>query len=292
MKFPLIKNTTRSSKLLIFMLLLVFGLVFSSIVSVFVGVSGDNGLAAVVNLQIAQIISQVVGLLLPPLIYVCLVQEKPFKYLGFKQLPLWSLLGIVTMLTILPFNTMVAEWNESFEFPTIIKKMQEAATAISEKMMNEGNLIVNLLIFGALAAVSEELLFRSVIQKAFLKIIRNPHVAIIVTAVLFSAFHMEFYGFFPRFILGLMLGYMFWLSDSIWSTILMHFVNNATIVMLYYLNTRGFINIDVEHFGNTDNVLVILLSLITTVAIFWTCNRLNKRHFDRPEGAEKSPSIQ
>lgn len=278
MKFPLIKNVSQGGKLLTFALLLIFGLVFSSVLGVVVGVGGNNGLADVINLQIAQILSQVVGLMLPPLIYVCLVQEKPLNYLGFKKLPLWSLLGIVAMFAILPFNTVVAEWNESFEFPEIIKKMQEAATAISEKMMNEGNLIVNILIFGALAAISEELLFRSVIQKSLLKVIRNPHVAIIVTAVIFSAFHMEFYGFFPRLVLGLMLGYMFWLSGSIWSSILMHFVNNATIVVLYFINNKEIINIDVEHFGSTGNVFIILLSLITTVAIFIFCWRLKTKN--------------
>lgn len=278
MTFPLIKNANQGTKLLTFALLLIFGLVFSSVLSVFLGISGENAMADVANLQIAQIISQVVGLLLPPVLYVCLVQEKPLNYLGFKKLPLWSLLGIVAMFAVLPFNTMVAEWNESFEFPEIIKKMQETATAISEKMMNEGNFIVNLLIFGALAAISEELLFRSVIQKALLKLIRNPHVAIIVTAVLFSAFHMEFYGFFPRVVLGLMLGYMFWMSGSIWSSILMHFVNNATIVMLYFMNKREIINIDIDNFGNTSSVLLILLSLIATVAIFIICNRFRLKN--------------
>ena len=62
---------------------------------------------------------------------------------------------------------------------------------------------------------------------------------------------------------------------------LMHFVNNATIVMLYYLNTRGFIDIDVEKFGQTDNVILILSSLIATIAIFIICNRLRLNNDNR-----------
>ena len=128
---------------------------------------------------------------------------------------------------------------------------------------------------------SQELLFRSVIQKSLIKLFKNAHVAIIVTAIIFSAFHFDFFGFFPRMILGIMLGYMFYLSGSIFPSMLMHFVNNATIVLIYYLSTRGFIDIDVEKFGSTDNVLVIILSLIATVAIFIICNRLKSMNDNR-----------
>ena len=119
------------------------------------------------------------------------------------------------------------------------------------------------------------------IQKALIKLFKNAHVAIIVTAFIFSAFHGDFFGFFPRFILGIMLGYMFWMSGSIFPSMLMHFVNNAAIVMLYYLNTRNIIDIDVEHFGSTDNVSIIILSLITTVAIFIVCNRFKLKNDNR-----------
>ena len=129
-----------------------------------------------------------------------------------------------------------------------------------------------------MAAISEELLFRSVIQKAFVKLCKNAHVGIILTAIVFSAFHGDFFGFVPRFILGLMLGYMFYLSGSIFPSMLMHFVNNGTIVMLYYLNKKEVINVDIETFGLTDNVLVIILSIVTTVAIFIACNRLRLKN--------------
>ncbi|MBO7460864.1 MAG: CPBP family intramembrane metalloprotease, partial [Bacteroidales bacterium] len=158
-----------------------------------------------------------------------------------------------------------------------LRNTQKQSEEIIKTFISQGSLCSSLLIIAALAAVSEELLFRSVIQKALIKLFKNAHVAIVVTAFVFSAVHMDFFGFFPRFILGIMLGYMFWMSGSILPSMLMHFVNNATIVMLYYLNTRGFSDIDAEHFGSTDNVLVIILSLITTVAIFITCNRFKNK---------------
>ena len=284
MQFPLIKNASQGAKLLTFILLLVFGLLFSSILSAFFLLSGD-GMNDITNLQIGQVISQVFGFMLPPILYVMLVKEKPFNYLGFKKLQPWSLLGIVAIFTVIPFLAMVTEWNDNVSLPEsmatleqMLRNIQQLANDTTEKFMTEGSLFSGLLIVAALAAISEELLFRSVIQKAFVKICKNAHVGIILTAIVFSAFHGDFFGFVPRFILGLMLGYMFYLSGSIFPSMLMHFVNNGTIVMLYYLNKKEVINVDIETFGLTDNWLVIALSLIVTVAIFIVCNRLRLKN--------------
>ena len=290
MTFPLIKSTSQGSKLLIFTLLLIFGLAFSIVLGTIITIINGSDLQDLKNLQITQIISGVVGFLMPAVVYAMLVQEKPWNYLGFNNIPNWSLLGIVAMFTIIPFLSLVTDWNDSIVFPESMRAIEEQlrnsqqkAEEIIKIFISQGTLISSMLIIAALAAISEELLFRSVIQKSLIKLFKNAHIAIIVTAIFFSAVHGDFFGFFPRFILGMMLGYMFWISGSIFPSMLMHFVNNATIVTLDYLNTRGFTDIDVEHFGSTDNVLIFILSLTTTVAIFITCNRLNKRHFDRSE---------
>ena len=284
MTFPLIKKTTQGSRLLTFMLLLVFGIVFSSVLGVFVAMINGGEIFSYKNLRIIQVLNQVVGFMMPAVVYAILVKEKPFNFLGFNKMPAWSLLGIVAMFTIIPFLGTVTDWNDSIVFPESMRAIEEQMRATQQKseeiiemFISQGSLFSSLLIIAALAAVSEELLFRSVIQRWLMKLFKNVHVAIIVTAIVFSAFHMDFFGFFPRLFLGVMLGYMFWMTGSIFPSMLMHFVNNATIVMLHYLNTRGFIDIDVDHFCSTDNVLVIILSLIMTVAIFIICNRFSKR---------------
>ena len=253
MKFPLIKNTSQGSKLLIFTLLLIFGLAFSTVLGVITTMISDGNINDLKNLQIVQIISQVVGFLIPAVVYVMLVQEKPFNYLGFKKLQTWSLLGIVAMFTVIPFIGMVSEWNDGITFPESMRALEEQLRNIQVKseevirmFIGQGTLFSSLMIVAVLAAVSEELLFRSVIQKSLIKLFKNAHIAIVVTAIIFSAFHGDLFGFVPRFILGLMLGYMFWMSGSIFPSMLMHFANNATIVMLYYLNTRGYADIDVD----------------------------------------------
>ena len=278
MKFPLIKNTTLGTKLLTFMLLLVFGLLFSSVLGIFIGAMRGGSIMDATNLQITQICNQVVGFLMPPVLYVMLVHEQPLNYMGFNKFTAWSLLGVVAIYSVLPFNGWVAEWNENIVFPESLKALEAKLKAMhelygstSDTLMEGSSLALSILIFGLLAAVSEEVLFRSVIQKALVSLFKNAHIGILVTAIIFSAFHMDFFGFFPRFIYGLLLGYMFWLSGSIWSTILMHFVNNSVIVVLEYYK------IDSESFGQTDNAIVIILSLIVTVAIFIACYRLKNK---------------
>ncbi len=284
MNFPLIKNTTQGTRLLTFMLLLIFGILFSSVLGVFVAMINGGEITDLNNLQIIQVLNQVIGFMLPAVLYVMLVYERPLNYLGFRKIPAWSLLGIAALFTIIPFLSWVTDWNDSIVFPESMRALeaklrltQQKSEEVIKMFISQGSLFSSMLIIAALAAVSEELLFRSVLQKWLMRLFKNVHVAIIVTAFVFSAFHMDFFGFFPRFILGLMLGYIFWMSGSIFPSMLMHFVNNATIVMLYYLNTRGFTDIDVEHFGSTDNVLLIVLSLVATVAIFIICNRFSKR---------------
>lgn len=284
MTFPLITKTTQGSRLLTFMLLLIFGILFSSVLGVFVAMINGGEIFSFKNLRIIQVLNQVVGFMMPAVVYAILVKEKPFNFLGFNKMPAWSLLGIVAMFTIIPFLGTVTDWNDSIVFPESMRAIEEQMRATQQKseeiiemFISQGSLFSSLLIIAALAAVSEELLFRSVIQRWLMKLFKNVHVAIIVTAIVFSAFHMDFFGFFPRLFLGVMLGYMFWMTGSIFPSMLMHFVNNATIVTLHYLNTRGFIDIDVDHFCSTDNVLVIILSLIMTVAIFIICNRFSKR---------------
>lgn len=285
MVFPIIKDTTPVARVFAFLLLVVFGAVLGSLLA-FV-VMGFGSMSDINGLRVGQICSQVVGFVLPPLFYAFLMKEKPINYLGFKKMPLVALLGVAAMFTVLPFNSMITEWNESFTLPESMAKIEESfrrtqdmADALMDKLLsvdNIGGLMINILMIGLLAAVGEELLFRSVIQPFMIRICKNAFVGILITSVLFSAMHFEFYGFIPRIILGMMLGYMFYITGSIWSSMLMHFVNNATIVVLYYLNFNKIIELDVDNFGSSENVFVIIGSLVVTVAIFVICKRLIKR---------------
>ena len=130
------------------------------------------------------------------------------------------------------------------------------------------NLAINIFIVGVLAAVSEELFFRGVLQKILFDSTKKIHLSIFICSVVFSALHQEFYSVIPRVLLGMLLGYAFIFSKSLWVPILIHFVNNASAVLLDSLYKQNIISYNPnsnEYFGITG----IIVSLIATIALFW-----------------------
>ena len=287
MNFPIIKRTSRLERIFILAALIVLGLIIGTVIGVGYVIVSGNDATSLNSLRFIQISSQIFTFALPPIIYAMLVKEKPFKSLGFKKSTiLWLILGVAMMYTILPLNSIFTEWNANIKFPEslasfekLMQDLQENATEIMMRFINVdtiGGLILNLFMIAGLAALGEELLFRSVIQTSLIRICKNAHIGIFIASAIFSLFHMEFYGLLPRLVLGLLMGYMYYYSRSIWIPMAMHFANNGTIVFLYYLNNIGAINIDVESFGET-NIFVLILSIIAMVALFWFTIKLNKK---------------
>lgn len=286
MKFPIIKNINRTERILILIGLMIVGTILASF-SPLLFTRSIESFSKLNVLRITQIISQFFMFIAPPLLYAVLVKEKPMHYLGFKKTSPWHLLiGVMMMYTILPLNNVFAEWNANISLPEsmraiedIMKSLQEQATEITERMLNVntvGGLLVNLFMIAGLAAFGEELIFRSMLQPFLIKACRNVHIGIFVASCVFSFIHFEFYGFLPRLVLGMLLGYMFYYSKSIWVPMLMHFVNNGTAVVLYYLNNIGVTNIDVESFGQTE-IFPLIISIIGMTVMFWFAIKLHNK---------------
>ncbi len=156
-------------------------------------------------------------------------------------------------------------------------KLKEAQNAtITEKFLQIDSwqgLLLNLLALAAIPAFAEELFFRGTMQKIFSEK-WNAHIAIWITAFIFSAIHMQFYGFLPRFLLGAALGYLFWISSSIWTSIAAHFINNALTVLFAFCTTNGFFTFDIDKIGIEKTWWIGALSLAVTCALiviltFW-----------------------
>jgi membrane protease YdiL (CAAX protease family) len=133
-------------------------------------------------------------------------------------------------------------------------------------------LMVNLLMIGVIAAVGEELIFRGVLQRLMIGMVKNVHLAVLITAILFSAFHFQFFSFLPRFVLGVVLGYLMYYGRSIWYPILAHFVNNAMGVIYYYFSSRGSADDMLEEIGTSTMIpmaAVISLTLFLFFALWW-----------------------
>jgi membrane protease YdiL (CAAX protease family) len=187
------------------------------------------------------------------------------------------LASLLLVFAILPFISWVGELNGQINFPEALewlenwfRNMEDEASTLTEAFLSTtslGGLVVNLLIIAVLAALGEEFIFRGIILRLFKEWTGNTHFAVIVSAVLFSALHMQFFGFAPRIILGLVLGYLFVWSGSLWLPIIYHFINNAMAVLVAFLDARGMIQSDYEEFGASDMTWVILGSFIFSLGL-------------------------
>ena len=132
-----------------------------------------------------------------------------------------------------------------------------------------------LLSVAVLPAVCEEWLFRGTLQPLLFRATGNVHVAVWVSAALFSAIHMQFFGFIPRMLLGAGFGYLVVYSGSLWPAILGHFVNNAGVVIAAWWMGKDWLNEGLEpqalsSWGATDWGTAV----VALVALGWALRAL------------------
>jgi membrane protease YdiL (CAAX protease family) len=154
---------------------------------------------------------------------------------------------------------------------------EEEAAKLTEtflKMPTIGSFLFNIFMIALLPAIGEEFMFRGLLQRLLKEWLGNIHLAIFISAFLFSALHMQFYGFFPRMLLGIMFGYLFYWSGSLWVPICAHFINNGSAVIFSYLGQCGFLSGNYEDFGATENVFLILVSGLIILVLFFFVYRL------------------
>ncbi len=195
--------------------------------------------------------------------------------------PLVFLLGILVM----PFNGWVYELNQALDLPPVLQpvedwmKAQETSldelTKFLTQFSSPAQLLVGLLVVAVIPAVGEELLFRGVVQNLFRWAFGNVHVAIWLSAAIFSAIHFQFYGFFPRLILGALFGYLYAWTRNLGVAMFAHFVNNGITLVGVYLFRNKLVEYDIE---NTDSVPVLaaLVSLGLATALLWAVRRTVK----------------
>ncbi len=280
MKLKGIYQSHSLSKQFILLFLLIFSCFF---VANLIGMSGSLlfGASSLTDLQSQETIFSLKFLqawssagifIAPPFLFAYLSGNSlSFKSVSRQQL----MLTVVIMLFAMPLINGLSFWNEQLHLPAFLESVEawmraaEAkAMAITEAFLSVNTalgLAVNIVIIAIIPALGEELLFRGVIQKELSKWSGKIHLSIWITAFLFSAMHLQFLGFLPRFLIGGLLGYLFYWSGSIWLPILAHFVNNAAAVILSYMVVKGRLTADVETIGvnqgQTSMLLIALLSV-------------------------------
>jgi len=253
---------------------LIFGGSLNSVAGL---LSGPDTPEAIAFMKFYQMLNQFGFFIFPVFLFTFLISPSPSGYLTFNKSPggIALLISALVIYTVLPFNHFLSELNMDLKFSGFLESVgrwmndkeieAEKLTETILKTRTLGGLAVNLVVVALIPAFGEELLFRVTGINLLKELTRNVHWAIIISSFIFAFFHFQFLSFLPRFILGLLLGYLFVITGNLWAPVFAHFVNNASSVIIFYLYYNGTIDISMEDFGATQNTVYIIGSLLITL---------------------------
>ncbi len=194
------------------------------------------------------------------------------------------LLAGLTVILSLPVNNFLTYLNNLLELPEMFRGIQdyivgqeENTLELMEKFLDAKGiwaLLVNIFVIAVIPGIGEELLFRGVLQKIFVKWTRSLLAGILISSVIFAAFHFQFLSFLPRFVLSIVLAYLYAWSGSIWVPIFAHFLNNATAVVFYHLYYNDSIGDTLDKVGTPEyNPITALVSFTIMVILMFVIYR-------------------
>lgn len=275
-----------SRRLLLLLCLMLLGVIATSILLLFVP---DGNLFAMLTMQ------DILAFILPAVVTMAIIYRRPFHVMGLDRAPSWLAIAIVIVLYVisLPAMNWLVEMNKAMSLPSwmagieqAMRAAEDSAAEVTQEMLNinsVGQLILCVLVVGVMAGLSEEMLFRGAMLRTMQDSRLGKHAVVWITAILFSAFHLQFYGFVPRMLLGVWLGYLFVWTGSLWVPIIAHTLNNSTVVLMSYLSNKGVIP---EGFGDYLGLpaagsfpwlatcsLIASLALAISVHAFYTSRR-------------------
>ena len=255
-----------------------------------------NGVSPqVVNpLWVLQITSTTLPLIIGPYVFARFVVKEPTAYLKATKPfnPALLLIVLAVMVFSMPLMELIINLNQHMKLPHFLSAVEkwmrdsenEAAkeTAILLSLKTVGQMLFALIVVGLSTAIVEEFFFRGCVQTIFIRWTKNPHWGIWITAAIFSAIHMQFFGFFPRMLLGVFFGYFVLWSGSIWTSVWGHFINNGTAVVVTYLYQHKKITMNPDD-SHVFNYGLYAFSLIITVLLLVVYKKLTLTQKSLPE---------
>ena len=212
---------------------------------------------------------------------------------SIKIFPINSTLVILVLLSTFFFmilNSGVIEWNKSINFPEFMNSFEnwafnkekelEKITIFLVSFENNWEFLFGILSIALIPGICEEYLFRGVLQKNFYLISKNIHIAVWLSAFFFSALHLQFYGFFPRMLLGVLFGYIYYWSGSIVYPMIAHIFNNFFSLTIFYFSQKGLLNENFEVSINSSPKIPMVLIIISVVLFIGFMYLLRKYFLD------------
>ncbi len=247
------------------------------------------------------LLMQFLGLfLIPSLLFAYFSDPKPMQYIGIKKplKPIYWIIGIASLLVAIPLVEYTGQINRQVDFGSAqnwMQRMEQEAMQQIKFMLGKrtiGELLTNLVFISVFAGIGEELFFRGVLQRLFIKAFKNPWVGILVTAFLFSALHVQFFGFLPRFLLGILLGAMYWYSGSLLVAIVSHFAYDAFFIILAYFQPQIIDDTEGAMFNGSSQLILALVSAALIGFIVWLMKKNSSITYNEVYSTDEIPKHQ
>lgn len=244
-------------------------------------------------MKFMQVWQSIAIFVLPPLLAAYLFSNDIKSYLKLKIYPDINSVLILLMIVFfsIPLINYFALLNSQIVLPSSmsgleasIKAAEQSAKELTEAYLKTDSvwgLLFNLFMVALIPAIGEELLFRGVLLRLFKEWTKNIYLAIFITGFLFSFIHFQFYGFVPRFLLGVFYGFLVYKTGSLWFPVIAHFINNAIGVFVYYFYFDRPNFEEIEGFGTSNYFFLIFSVLFFAALTYLLFNKFAKKnHLD------------
>ena len=243
----ILKNASPKAKIFYLFLMPLAGLMIFAMVLAPVSAVFTEATQPLWYIHLSAILQAIFVFLLPAYFVIAHTTGKPAEYLKMRKSDAMArklVFGLWMFVFSYVFVSFLNQWNKGISFPDWMqpleqwmRTMEDSALETTDKLLSGKTipqLIVNLLIIAGLTAIAEEVFFRGALQQFIKEWLKNPHAAVWLSALVFSAIHLQFYGFFPRLALGALLGYVFLYTHNLWTAIFVHFINNALVILAVF----------------------------------------------------------
>jgi uncharacterized protein len=231
-------------------------------------------------LMLNQVLSVLLIFIIPAYLFAYFADPQPAVFLNTYQLPKAEFVSKTVILVILGMlaTILLGVINSEIVLPKKLMDSEKASNKLVELLAvpkDKAEIWVSILVVGFFAAVSEELLFRGVLQRILIQWTKNHWIGIVITAFIFSAVHMQFSGFLPRMGLGIILGILYWYSQNLFIPILYHFLHNSIGVAIASYKPKS-VN-SVEHLGKADMLPIIIVGILATIGIVYIFKKMHNK---------------
>jgi membrane protease YdiL (CAAX protease family) len=226
---------------------------------------------------VSNAIFQVGTFLLPALLYAYLADPEPVAYLGIKkpQKPIQLFWVVLLAISLIFFVSPLAAWLKEIDLGSTSKALDEQRDKIIASYLSGGNTwtsIRSIFLIAVIPAICEELFFRGMLMKVAHSFVPKWWFSISVSALVFAAFHTSISEFVPIFIAGIILGMTYYLTSSLWLSILLHLVFNG-IQAIGGIYSNSEMNKQLESGSNIAIIFGIAAALVVFCLYFLFKNK-------------------